>query len=79
MHFYPENVDYLARRRLRDLRQTGLIQDYVKMFIMIMLDICDMMEKDNLFFFLNGLSCDAAMDLQRRRVQNLVDAIIAVE
>ena len=25
VHFYPKNVDYLARRRLRDLRQTGLV------------------------------------------------------
>ena len=68
MHFYCENVDYLARRGLGDLRQTSLLQDYVKMFTTIMLDIHDMMEKDKLFFFLDGLSRDAAMELQRIRV-----------
>ena len=79
MHFYLQNVDYLARRRLRDLRQTGSVQDYVKMFTTIMLDICDMTKKDKLFFFLDSLSCKVAMELQRRKVQNLANAIIAAE
>ena len=68
VHFYPENVDYMARRKLRELRQTGSVQDYVKKFTTIMLDIRDMTEKDKLFHFLDGLSWDAAMELQRRRV-----------
>ena len=68
VHFYLENVNYLARRKFRDLRQIGLVQDYVKMFTTIILDIHDMMEKDKLFFFLHGLSCDVAMEFQRRRV-----------
>ena len=53
----------------------GSVQDCLKMFTMIMLDIHDMMEKDKLFFFLDGLSCDVAMELQRRRVQNLTNAV----
>ena len=68
VHFYPKNVNYLTRKKLRDLRQIGSVQDYVKMFTMIMLNICDMMEKDKLFIFLDGLSCDMVMELQRRRV-----------
>ena len=79
VHFYPENVDYLARRKLRDLRQKGTVQDYVKQFTTIMLDIRDMTEKDKLFYFLDGLSRDAAIELQRRRVQNLADAVTAAE
>ena len=62
MHFYSKNVNYLARRRLRDFRQTGSVQDYVKMFT-IMLDICDMIEKYKLFFILDSLSHDIAMEL----------------
>ena len=46
---------------------------------MIMLDICDMMEKDKLFFFLDSLSHDAAMKLQKRRVQKLANAVTVVE
>ena len=63
VHFYPENVDYLARRKLRDLRQTGSMQDYMKQFIIIMLDIRDMTEKDKLFYFIDGLSHDATLEL----------------
>ena len=63
VHFYPKNVDYLARRTLRDLRQTSSVQDYVKMFTMIMLDICDMIENDKLFLFLDALSRDATIEL----------------
>ena len=45
VHFYPENVDYLARRKLRDLMQKGSVQDYVKQFTTIMLDIWDMTKR----------------------------------
>ena len=79
VHFYPENVNYMARRKLRELRQIGSVQDYVKKFTTIMLDIRDMTEKDKLFHFLNGLSWEAAMELQRRRVQSLMEAVTAVE
>ena len=78
-HFYPENVDYLARRKLRDLTQKGSVQDYVKQFTTIMLDIRDMTEKDKLFYFMDGLSREAAIELQRRRVQTLSDAVTAAE
>ena len=79
VHFYPENVDYMVRRKLRELRQTGSVQDYVKKFTTIMLDIRDMTEKDKLFHFLDGLSREAAMELQRRRVQSLTKAMIAAK
>ena len=68
MHFYLENVDYLVRRRLRDLRQICLIQDYVKMFTTIMSDIRDITKKDKLFFFLDSLLHDVVMEFERRRV-----------
>jgi hypothetical protein len=40
--FFPENVEYNARRALRDLKHTGTIRDYVKAFSALMLDIKDM-------------------------------------
>ena len=52
----PKNIDYMVRRKLREPKQTGSVQDYVKKFITIMLDIRDMTEKDKLFTFLDGLS-----------------------
>ena len=56
MHFYPKNINYMARKKLRELRQIGSVQDYVKKFTTIMLDIRDITEKDKLFAFLDSLS-----------------------
>nr|CAD1837256.1 unnamed protein product [Ananas comosus var. bracteatus] len=49
--FLPENVEFIARRNLRRLQQTGSIRDYVKQFSTLMFDIRDMSEKDKLFHF----------------------------
>ncbi|KAL0373944.1 UNVERIFIED_CONTAM: hypothetical protein Sradi_3310100 [Sesamum radiatum] len=51
VQFFPENVEYNARRALRKLEHTGSMQDYVKSFSALMLDIRDMSEKDKLFTF----------------------------
>ena len=51
-------MDYLARKKLRDLRQISLVQDYVKKFTIIMLDIQDMIKMDKIFYFMDSLSCD---------------------
>jgi hypothetical protein len=42
----PENVEFIARRNLRRLQQTGSIREYVKQFSALMLDIRDMSEKE---------------------------------
>ncbi|KAL0411991.1 UNVERIFIED_CONTAM: hypothetical protein Slati_3788800 [Sesamum latifolium] len=52
VQFFPENVEYNARRALRKLEHTGSMQDYVKAFSALMLDIRDMSEKDKLFTFM---------------------------
>ena len=53
--FFPDNVEYRARRNLIDLKQTGNIREYVKKFLALMLAISDMFEKDKVFAFLDGL------------------------
>ncbi|KAJ7949948.1 Retrotransposon protein, putative, Ty3-gypsy subclass [Quillaja saponaria] len=65
--FFPENVEYIARRNLRELKQTGTIREYVKRFAGLMLDIRDMSEKDKMFYFLEGLKPWARAELQRQR------------
>ena len=40
-----------------------------------MLDIRDMIEQDKLFSFLDGLSWEAAIELQKRKVQSLTEAM----
>ena len=44
-----------------------------------MFELHDMTEMDKLFFFLNDLSHDAEIELQRRRVSNLADAVTVVK
>ena len=69
--FFPENVTYLARCQLRELKQTGTVREYVKKFSGLMLDIKDMSEEDKLFYFLEGLKPWARTNLQGQHVQDL--------
>ncbi|KAL0294274.1 UNVERIFIED_CONTAM: hypothetical protein Sangu_3222100 [Sesamum angustifolium] len=78
--FFPENVEYNARRALRKLEHTGSVRDYVKTFSALMLDIRDMSEKDKLFTFMEeGLKPWARLELQRQRVTDLGSAMAAAE
>ncbi|KAL0463296.1 UNVERIFIED_CONTAM: Retrovirus-related Pol polyprotein from transposon [Sesamum latifolium] len=79
MQFFPENVEYNARRALRKLEHTGSMQDYVKSFSALMLDIRDMSEKDKLFTFMEGLKLWVRLELQRQRVTDLGTAMTAAE
>ena len=53
--FFPENVAYLARCELKELKQTGTVHEYIKKFLGLMLDIKDLSKEDKLFYFLEGL------------------------
>ena len=53
--FYPENAENEARSRLRKLKQSGTIKDYVKEFSTLILEIPYLSAKDSLFYFLDGL------------------------
>ncbi|KAL2223628.1 UNVERIFIED_CONTAM: hypothetical protein Sindi_3110900 [Sesamum indicum] len=77
--FFPENVEYNARRALRKLEHTGSVREYVKSFSALMLDIRDMSEKDKLFTFMEGLKPWARLELQRQRVTDLGSAMAAAE
>nr|XP_009779181.1 PREDICTED: uncharacterized protein LOC104228414 [Nicotiana sylvestris] len=79
LQFFPQNMEYNARRKLRELRQTKLVRDYVREFFALMLNIRDMGDKDKLFTFLEGLKPYARMELQRQRVDTLPKAIQVVE
>ncbi|XP_075092690.1 uncharacterized protein LOC107763230 [Nicotiana tabacum] len=79
LQFFPENVEYNARRKLRELRHTRSVRDYVREFSALMLNIRDMGDKDKLFAFIEGLKPHARMELQRQRVDTLPKAIQAAE
>ncbi|XP_070005921.1 uncharacterized protein [Nicotiana sylvestris] len=65
LQFFPENVKYNARRKLRELRQTRVVRECVREFSALMLNICDMGDKDKLFAFIEGLKPHARTELQR--------------
>lgn len=77
--FYPENAEHIARKNLKRLKHTGSIHDYVKEFSSLMLEIPDMLEKELLFNFMDGLQPWAEQELRRRGVQDIASAIATAE
>lgn len=77
--FLPNNVLYEARRKLRDLKQTGSIRDYVKEITTLMLQIPNLTSDDLLFHFMDGWQNWAKQELQRRRVIDVDQAIVEAE
>ncbi|CAN6708067.1 unnamed protein product [Malus baccata var. baccata] len=79
LHFYPQNAKYEAKEKLRWLKQTGSVKDYVNTFVSLLFEVPNMLEEDNLMYFMSGLQNWAKLELQRRHVQTLSDAIAAAE
>jgi hypothetical protein len=77
--FYPENAIHEAKSRLRRLKQTGSIRDYVKEFTSLTLEIPDLSDDDALFYFLDGLSPRAKMEIRGPGVRDLADTIAEAE
>uniref|UniRef100_A0A3Q7EY30 Reverse transcriptase domain-containing protein n=1 Tax=Solanum lycopersicum TaxID=4081 RepID=A0A3Q7EY30_SOLLC len=77
--FHPQNVVHEARRRLRELKQTSSIRDYVKEFKKLTLQILSLTSEDLLFYFLDGLQNWAKQELQRRPVHDVDKAIVVAE
>ena len=61
----------MTRKKIKHLKHTGSIRDYVKEFSPPMLEAPDMNEKDLLFNFMDNLQGWAKQELRRRGVQDL--------
>ncbi|GKC17138.1 hypothetical protein Tco_1013920 [Tanacetum coccineum] len=70
--FSSENED---KSRLRKLKHSGTIREYVKAFTTLVLEIPDLSDQDFLFYFLDGLQGWAKTKLERQGVQDLATAI----
>ncbi|KAK3012846.1 hypothetical protein RJ639_010346 [Escallonia herrerae] len=77
--FFPENTAFNARKALLECKHIGSDREYCQAFSALMLDISNMSVVDRLFFFMEGLKPWARTELNRRRVNNLNEAIIAAE
>ncbi|XP_070018206.1 uncharacterized protein [Nicotiana sylvestris] len=77
--FFPNNVLYEARHKLRELKQTRSIRNYVKEFTTLMLQIPNLTNDDLLFHFMDVLQNWAKQELQRRQVTDIDQAIVEAE
>ena len=77
--FYLEDVGYMARKKMRHLKHTGSIRDYVKEFSSLMLEAPDMNEKELLFKFIDDLQGWAEQELRRIGVRDLATAMAVAE
>ncbi|KAI5339232.1 hypothetical protein L3X38_018504 [Prunus dulcis] len=55
LHFYPENAKYEAKEKLRWLKQTGSVKDYVTTFTNLLFEVPSMTDEDKLMYFMSGL------------------------
>ena len=77
--FYPEDAGYIARRKIRHLKHTGSIRDYVKEFSSLMLEAPGMNEKNLLFELMDNLQGWAEQELRGRGVRDLATAMAVAE
>lgn len=71
----PHNAETEARGKLRWLKQSGRILNYVDEFMTLILEVESLLDKDALFYFKDGLKDWARVELDRQNVQTLDDAI----
>ncbi|KAK9704701.1 hypothetical protein RND81_07G005700 [Saponaria officinalis] len=77
--FYPMNTGFTARRKLKSLKHTTSIREYVKAFSACMLEIKDMSEDDRMFQFVEGLKDWAQVEIMRDRHATVSAAMAAAE
>ncbi|XP_015084310.1 uncharacterized protein LOC107027747 [Solanum pennellii] len=77
--FLPSNASWLARDKLKRLRQTGSVREYIKEFTSVMLDIQNMSDEDKLHNFISGMQGWAQNELRRQNVKDLPGAIAAAD
>lgn len=77
--FYPKRAEFDARKKLKMLKCRTSIQDYIKEFTSLMLQIPDMQDKDFLFNFVDGLPQWAQNEIERREVETTQQAIAIAE
>ena len=77
--FLAHHLSWVARDKLKDLRQIGSIRDYMKTFSLLLLDIEGMSVEDKLFNFVNSLKPWAQNELCKQKVSNLPSAITVAE
>ncbi|KAF3456166.1 hypothetical protein FNV43_RR00816 [Rhamnella rubrinervis] len=77
--FYPVNAIHDARKKMKELKHTCSIREYVEEFSSLMLQIPNMNKEDLLFNFMDGLQSWASLELQRQGIQDISTALTIAE
>ncbi|XP_047261297.1 uncharacterized protein LOC124894815 [Capsicum annuum] len=77
--FLPSNASWIARDKLKRLRQMETIRYYIKEFTSLMLDIQNMSDEDKLHNFISGMQAWVQNELRRQNVKDLLSAIAAAD
>lgn len=77
--FYPENMDFEAWSRLKQLIYSSIIKEYVREFQEIMLELPNLTNQEALFAFIDGLKPWVKLEVQRTNARNVSKAIAVAE
>ncbi|KAH1113492.1 hypothetical protein J1N35_006870 [Gossypium stocksii] len=77
--FYPEFTEEETQAKLRWLTQQGIVEEYVREFKESMLQILDVIEKEALLAFKNGLKLWVRKEVEQEGVQELLKAMTVAE
>ena len=77
--FLPYSTTWVAKDSLKKLKHTGMMQEYVKTFSYLMLDIKNMSKEDKLFNSMFGLQPWAQLELKRQVMRDLHVALSAID
>ncbi|MBA0753487.1 hypothetical protein Gogos_020844 [Gossypium gossypioides] len=77
--FYPEFTEEEARAKLQGITQRDTVGEYVQEFKELMLQVLDVIEKEALLVFQNGLKPWIRQEVEQKGVQKLSEAMMVVE
>ncbi|KAF3775202.1 hypothetical protein EJ110_NYTH50309 [Nymphaea thermarum] len=78
-YFMPPNATRHAYQMVGELKHTRSLQDYVRAYQRLMLDVPDMQKQDKLDWFILGLQSWAQSEVERSNPETLEDAYVVAE
>uniref|UniRef100_A0A803N1K7 Ty3 transposon capsid-like protein domain-containing protein n=1 Tax=Chenopodium quinoa TaxID=63459 RepID=A0A803N1K7_CHEQI len=77
--FRPHDAAKVSMMKLRELKHSSTIKEYIKQFTTLVLEVDNLPEAAQLIYFIGGLQRWAQQEVERRNVQTLAEAIAAAE
>uniref|UniRef100_A0A803N0S9 Retrotransposon gag domain-containing protein n=1 Tax=Chenopodium quinoa TaxID=63459 RepID=A0A803N0S9_CHEQI len=77
--FRPHDAAKVSMMKLRELKHSSTIKEYIKQFTTLVLEVDDLPEATQRIYFIGGLQRWAQQEVERRNVQTLAEVIAATE